>query len=289
MAETIPETKVETKPEGQTLLLAGKVNIVGESHNVSDPRRDLEKKFVEKMMGTGSGYWTETGFSAKQGEQDAGQGERAADPMELRAAQATAELIWRFNVLCELAERVELADGKPAVVKFLAEDVKGFRTLWTKLTNSWDPDQLSGSLKNPAVPAAVKSATDFFNESLGDFATNMESAWKQPAEDVLLMQIAAIHTLGSCSDKLPDLSQQLSAATGSDQVDPAALSDELNAKRSKSMVEEAASSGLAGVWKVGDEHIKDIMKASAADPTRVNVVSSDAFETAFKAWEKVQQ
>jgi hypothetical protein len=297
MTATPPENEAATNLEGKTLLLPGKVNLVGESHDVSGPRQDREKEFVTEMMGPGAGYWTEYKFQAK----DAGQGERSADPMEYRGAQATAELLFKFGGLCDIAKNradevktvgddaKSLGDAVSAVMRFF-QDLKDFWAFRAKMANSWDRDQVSDSDESRAVLGAVDMVWEFFGAKVNDFLTNMDTAQNNPTERLRVIgQIGAIRTLGDSGDDLPALSEQLSAAVGSEGTDSAGLADEINAMRSKRMAEEAASSGLAGVWKVGDIHIEDLMKGRAGvDTSGINVVTGEDFERAFKEWEGIR-
>jgi hypothetical protein len=290
MAETSPEEKAETNPESKTLLRPDMVNLVGESHDVSGPRQELEEKFVKAMIGSGAGYWTEYKFPAKQGEQAADQGERAADPMVYRGAQGAAEVISRFSTVCFIAGSLGYADstGAAAVTKFLVQDVKGLINLKEKLDNSWDREQVPKSEQNDAVLKAVDEVSKFFKEEIDRCLQKTLDAID--AED-LKSQLQALRDLSDSGDaKLGSMAQQLSTAVESNATDADKLAEEMNARRSKSMALEATSSGLVGVWKVGDIHIKDLTEGMPeVDTSGINIVSEKDFNDAFEEWEKLQQ
>jgi hypothetical protein len=284
MTAESPEKKAETNLKGKTLLAPGMVNLVGESHDLSQAARGLEKEFVKDMMGPDAGYWTEDEFRAKRGERDAGQRERAADPMELRSAQATAEAIDQFYSVCYAA--VGCADFD-AVMVFVAKDLNRFLDVMNKLLKTWDAEQASVSQKSQAVFKAVTSVLAFFKATTQQFQSGANSAVSAGGLDaVKKAYIKVVRGLGKSSDKLPALTQQLAAAVGSSQTDAGALAKEINVMRSKSMAKEVASSDLAGVWKVGDQHIKDLTADMAE--AEINRITEDAFEEAFGEWAERQ-
>jgi hypothetical protein len=283
MTATSPEKKAETNLKGQTLLDPGKVNLVGESHDLSQAARGLEKEFVKEMMGSDAGYWTEDEFPARRGERDAGQGERAADPMELRGAQAAVEAIDQFADVCSAAlDCNTFADCAETTVRNIHQLV----LFQDGLNKSWDPTQAS-KLMTPAMFDAMTRLSAFFETTTQQFLTDSRSALSAgDIEDVKKAYTKTVQELGSSRDDLYALSDQLSAAVGAWQKDPGALSAEINVMGSDSMAEEVASSDLAGVWKVGDQHIEDLTAGMAE--AEINPITEDDFEGAFVEWAELR-
>jgi hypothetical protein len=75
----------------------------------------------------------------------------------------------------------------------------------------------------------------------------------------------------------------LAEATGIAATDPDALEAAINRKRSLDMLEMAKSqSGSEGVWKVGEQHVKDMLRAGI--PSEVNIVTKEDFRNELKEY-----
>lgn len=251
------------------ILQSGFVNIVGEQHDVSEPFREEEAAFVKAMMGTDAGYWTEYEFPA-------GEGQESADPMELRAAQAAAEVIDQFHILCGLAELVA-ADG---VWQFLSNDLAKFQDAALLLGSSYDIKQVAITADNGNIWLAVGNVTRFFLNTLKKFKKNIDEAIT--AEFANIEICGVINNLADSKNDTETLLQGLSAAVKLDVSGAASLASQINQKRSNEMLQQAKASSLVGVWKVGQQHIADLRNEQDASP--VNIVDQKDFDKAFYAW-----
>ena len=86
---------IQQTEKSASVLVRGKLNVVGETHTESDPRRKDEKRFALAM--TGGGYWTEAelldqqqqvGARRQRVRQGPANDDQPADLMEMRAAHA---------------------------------------------------------------------------------------------------------------------------------------------------------------------------------------------------------
>jgi hypothetical protein len=289
---------MEMFPEKGPVLRPGMVNIVGETHSDSEPRRDLEKDFVRSVLGGGVGYWTETDFpdeqwqppsmSRKPRAEKAKKGASAADLTEYRGAHVATALVGAFVDLCAAASAVgDRTDDKAgaAVAAFVGENLETFVAIKKRLKSSWkptDPKTVPESGRDQFIKAeaAVQKTLDDIDSLLLSFIKSMRSARG------LEGRLKALRTLGSGHDLAPVWLRPLSEAVGvSEKADPEKLEQQIQDERSRSMALGAIWSGKPGVYKVGNDHIKDLTTGGVkVDRSRVNIVSEEDFNREFKAW-----
>ena len=274
----------EAKPQ-RRILVPGKLNVVGESHNESDLVRDEEKRFCFKNTQS-TNYWTEAEFldlQVKVGiRKDRGgqqPGDPAADLMEFRAAHSAAFLIAKFEKLANDAATVAATTPESAVLtavhSFVDVKFRDFITLRDRLARSW----------RPTTSNAVNSAADAA-------FTNVENARKTYFTAIRNatpgQQLAATRALVDNRDALRALVPPLEKAVGqpySPDRNAATLAHNMRVQRSSFMGLAAVVSEQIGVWKVGDLHIADLMDGTVkVDTSRMNLVTKEDFTLEFEAW-----
>ncbi len=275
----------QVQPQRRTLV-PGKLNVVGETHNESDLRRDLEKEFcAEKTLTTN--YWTEAKFPDLQ--QQVGtrktrggqaQGDPTADLMEFRAAHSAAYLIAKFEKLADEAHRVATTGPTSAQAEirtFLDKNLRDFIKIRDRLQNSWR--QTTSDTVNTAAQAVF---------------TNVESAQKAYLAALngatLDQQLRATQALADNREALRALVPPLEKAVGqpySPDRNGATLAHTMRVQRSGFMGLAAVVSKQVGVWKIGDLHVTDLTDGTVkVDTSRMNLVTKEDFEHELEAWRK---
>lgn len=243
----------------QRALVADKLNVVGETHTESDPRRPAEKAFSKAMTGSGN-YWTEAEFpdlhmavsGRRKRAQAQPQGEANADLMEFRAAHAAALLVAQYQktalaagVLVASGDPLQSDDGRglsPALRTFIDEDLRKLVKYKARVERSWRATQTS------EVNSAVKK--------LFDLVENIEKRFLETARDPSTRRKALLFLQGA-NDVIKKNVVPLATAVGF--PDSADLADEMRVARSRMMALAAEASSQKGVWKVGDLHVKDVL------------------------------
>jgi hypothetical protein len=276
-------------------LLPGKLNVVGENHAESGPRRDLEKAFAKEMTGNAN-YWTEADFldlHQKVGirKMRGGQGQAknpGADLMEYRAVHGVAMLIDGFDKLCDEASRVAgISDNsaKAAVTAFVTVNVKAFLNRRKRIVGTWEPT-VSDSLDDAVqavfdnVNAAVLAVYDKTYNVLNLY---LDLVAHEAAVD---MQLAFTQDLANERAAVDALLPPLLTAAGVPQTDnPVAVANDMRKQRSAYMGLATTVTDQVGVWKIGDLHIQDLMDGTVnIDMSRANFVTRDDFNQAYEAW-----
>jgi hypothetical protein len=256
----------ETAPESQkpSCLKKSTLNVVGESHSTkeSEGDRDREKAFVRAKMGTDAQYWQEIEFSP---------GGKGADSMELRCAQSSAELLKRFALVCKLADgtakQVKIEVTSQARIKCV-KDFFGFLDGFIENLGRLRKVIKSGE----ASPEMVQTHDNFFV-----YVYDVLAGLKKVEAEKYTDYVPSIETLAEYGAKFCESSTAvLAEATGIEATNPDALEGAINMKRSLHMLEMANSeSDRIGVWKVGEEHIPDMLRADM--PSQVNIVTREVF------------
>jgi hypothetical protein len=266
---------LENTPARRTLV-AHKLNIVGETHTESDPRRAEEKRFC--LLKTGSAdYWTEAQFPdlSTDGHQQY-QGDPAADLMEFRATHGIAYLIAAIDRLGDEAVNVSATPANSAgpIISAFDAKVKKLILMRDRVDRSWRP---SSDSVNRAVQAAYDDAERAFQAYNAAFQNAATSK-----------QLKAILDFGNSRIALRDRVPALADAVGaviSDKRDAAQLAEYMRTQRSTFMGLGAIfSKRTEGVWKVGDLHITDLTSGrSNVDRSRINIVSKEDFNAQLQA------
>lgn len=211
----------------QAKLKKGKLNVVGERHDISDKRRHEEKWMAANVLKT-KNYWTEGMFKT-------GNPEHYADPFELRVLQAFTMLEEGLNL------------GHPKLVgQCLAE----IRDSCDYVKNEIDGFELSKARKKyyktlgKQVKKWIKAVIPYTQKEEESARTNMQAI------------------LG---EHLPEIRQSIAASREleSEALD---TSEKIGLQRSIAMHEAAnAEAGQEGIWKIGERHVEHIQEENLND------------------------
>lgn len=271
-----------------SVLVTGKLNVVGEFHNESRARRAEEKQFVLEKIGSGN-YWTESQFPDLQAQmgirdkQEQGQ-EDGADLMEYRAVHGAALLIEHSVPLEDAARRLgALKVGELTPEKTVVFD-KLVVTFDQKVENYRLFVERAGKSVAPTATPEVNKVVDAVFKVVRHACQTYGSASRRTPSELSAAALVVADTLG----KLPRFSPLLEQVVG---VVPSTggktkpLEEEMRTQRSKSMGLAAVFSQEVGVWKVGNGHLEDLVNGRVkVDMTKVNFVTRDAFNQEFDLW-----
>jgi hypothetical protein len=296
-------------------LVPGGLYIVGENHEESNARREEEKKFALARTGS-SNYWTEDSFP--------GIAQGMADKMEVRALYSAALLAVHFQIMADGASRVVESWGPAAAGWSAQTSTLPATTLGATAQKGLGQDQeamkqIRDTLKKATGQAsqiddAQAAFTQFLNVNLSKVIQDLkylERTWKLDSsakeyfpvravfdhvdtvfKQYLLSLYGAVAALADSRAALLKVIPQLMAAADRpdlDSRDLGTLENYLRVERSRLMGEAAGASNAVGVWKVGDEHISDILRgALGVGAPQLNIVSRDQFNTQFRAWKREQ-
>lgn len=262
------------------MLKKDMLNLAGEDHAESKPRRDKERAFCEAKTGSPD-YWTEAEFpNWPKDEQYASTGDPAADLMEYRATHGAALLVARFYSLGDQAigvSALDLSKAPPEVTAFNTK-VQNLKLLRDRIDKAW---RASSSQVDAAVRAVYAAAEKAFTDYDAAF-TNATTGKQQ----------VAIRDFGNRRVDLRKLVPALTAAVKAkikDNSDAAALAAYMCVQRSNFMSLGAKLSNRTGVWKVGEGHIEDIKSGrSTVHMPEINVVTQAEFNQEYEVWKSSQ-
>lgn len=272
----------------KSVLRTDLLNVVGEFHNESDPRRDLEKQFIFETIGS-SNYWKENEFLDKPVKvgsrkmRSAAAPSKGADLMEFRAAHGTSMLVDHWEKLCDEASRVgAITDGtaSAAVTGFIKVNVKAFQDLKDKVARTWkDTDSAD-------VNAAVHAVYDNIDNVLQKYFKLMKIAIS--SKDVGKCLIAT-QALGNERAFITGLMQPVLDTVGAQSSHDGEASGEMRDMRSIFMGLGGVLQKQIGVWKVGQGHIDDLNSGKVSvDRSRANFVTRDDFDKEFNVWNNLR-
>lgn len=281
--------------EPVSVLRADTLNVVGEFHSESQPRRALEKQFVFEKIGS-KNYWTEyqlkdepmaLGIRKKLGGE--GYAKKSADLMELRAAHGVALLMEKYDGLCAEARRVSAitdATAGPAVLAFIDKNYRAFAKEQQALEKTWEPTE-SADL-NKAVKDVYDRITHIRQSYFGVLRRAHEKLEKHEMskEDEVKLQLTATqHLADSRADVYALLSAVLIAVGVDGPVKASQLEEMMRDLRSAFMGLAGGIQAQTGVWKVGQGHIDDLKSGAVkVDMSRANYVTRQDFNKEFDAW-----
>ena len=283
-------------------LALDKLNLVGEDHAESGKRRDDEKKFVASVSAN-LGYWTESEFGG--------------DDAELRALHKAVLLTINFDVMASGASKI-LKDLAPAALAWPAEAPER-RAEASKVPAQESKAQAPKTMKE--IRKVIKQANQFDqaqamfmkfrNEDLTRIISDRYSLeHRQKLTDAAKENVVqkvfenvdsafgqyfgliykAMEALADRRGALLNLMPEVSTAMGWDYQNVAELDTFLRRKRSWLMHNAAAESPMRGVWKVGEDHVTDLLDGPLRfDPKRVNVVTTGEFNQLFQQWQSSQR
>jgi hypothetical protein len=260
------------------VLQSNKLNLVGELHSESDSRRDAEKRFCLATIND-PGYWVEHEFpDAYEGNLSNLPGVPEADLMEYRGTHGVALAIKEFDKLGDQAVGVSAtrAGDAPAALGEFHTKVVDLLRYTLRVKNSWRPSRTT------EVNLAVKAVYDHVVAATQAYRDAHQNASVQD-------QLTALRDFANSRIILRDMVPTLAKAVGAtltDDRDATELANYMRRQRSAFMAVGAVSSGLVGVWKVGDGHIADLKNGTAkVDVRRINVVTRQEFNTEFQGWQ----
>jgi hypothetical protein len=301
--------------QGQSVLVPGKLNIVGEYHDESNRRREDEKKFAEAATKS-PGYWTEEQFPGASQEADG----QFADKAGVRALHSAAILAVHFQIMAEEADRV-VKSWAPAAAGWFARTPE-LPAEKPKAQVQRDPAQAQKVMKETRqqlkqatgqadqVGDAQAAFTRFLNAHLSRVIQDrkyfgrtwqLDSATKEylPVQAVFdsvdnafrqyfISLYEAMEALSDSHASLLKVIPQLMVAADRPNLqsgDLSELENQLRLERSLLMGKAAGTSAQAGVWKVGEQHITDILSGTLdLDLSQLNVMTRARFNTLFRAW-----
>lgn len=290
----------------------GKLNVVGETHKDSEPRRPAEKEMLTARYGfSPAQYWAEDDFKV---------GEQFGDSPRLLYAQSAAFLHKNLasteasltNLLKQLADPKVGQDtvlGYADLIRYYLQDIRD------------EDEQLRlaarrvADLAGPGEEAEEANlAAESSNIMQGYVEFHLEQLAVYPAPQVAAPSTAApapaaAATPGTAppgpdfrSELLQDLTKlfadlknwqkevgQLLTSLGYQPAEsPEALRTKIREDRSEHMrtsAEAAAGQSIVGVWKVGDNHISDMQKGKPA-AGNVTLTPKAEFDQEYEAWAK---
>ncbi|MFC5049169.1 hypothetical protein ACFPK9_00855 [Rubritalea spongiae] len=230
----------------QKALAKKKLNVVGESHPESKPRRAKEEAYTKAMLGKDAIYKTESQFRTSAW---AFQDDRYGDPMLLRAEMLLAMI--KDHGISKLED--SKWDGqKNEMISILDEAA---RALFYALHET--AEQKQAMKAETAYEALKKLAKEIPTHDLGYFITEFHKVTKLYAKDVLgksdIRSEATVNELRSSA-------MQGAAADNADRW----------------------TGEQMGVWKVGNDHISEI-KAEKKN-NKYELMGKSEFNDDFLPW-----
>jgi hypothetical protein len=255
----------------RSVLDLDELNVVGEEHAESVPRRAAERAFVEATTGS-SDYWTESQFPDPV-RSDA----RPADRPEYRALHSAALLV-------KFVERL----APPKEFTLSSEEFASRVATWKNTMKAGRKALAAMDVTAATVKKAVKAIIDAAEHAIGKYEG--KSPREYPA-DAVAMVAALAQVTGP-------LLANLTAAAGARGLDTAdRVESGIRALRSAVMWDAALKTVRLGVWKVGNGHVDDLAKwylepkegAANFHLSGVNVVPRKAFNAEFVPWDKARK
>ncbi|MEA3157889.1 MAG: hypothetical protein QOK44_5478, partial [Betaproteobacteria bacterium] len=276
-------------PVIQRKITPDRLNVVGETHSESEPRRGQEKEYTNQV--TKGGYWLEQEFKYSAGADDKAS-EAPGDPVDLRITQRLVQLNEYTDLVIKNIDdldnkgfpgsieqqRLVIRDsvvqlgvptanlpyelGREGAPKAVAYQLEGGKTV--------DAAGLK-DLMQLILADAGKMLQELAAVAL-DAATQRESKLAQPAIEKLRSKVADHkQTIGKWPRvKITETRQQV--------------------REQRSAVMAAAASREAarkGVWKIGELHVHDMLQdEKAADKRAFELTTKDEFNQELAAYEK---
>ena len=225
---------VQPKSEGaiQRKIEVGKLNLVGEDHEESGPRRPQEQDMLqENYHFSSTQYWTEAEFKLPNN--------TYGDPKDLRVLQAATYM---------LASKDDAKNDRDTFYS-------NFRMFESGMEEYKQQQPLSTN------DPLVTNATPIINEIKKRFGSEVVvdrdqlEYWRKSIRSML--------------NKFSPFSPR---------------SGDVRWERSKYMLQAAEASNEPGVWKVGDDHITDILKMPDAIKNNTTLTSQGDFNDEFHSW-----
>ncbi|HEU5471862.1 MAG TPA: hypothetical protein VFV67_14520 [Actinophytocola sp.] len=266
-------------------LVQDKLNVVGEFHSESGPRRAMEARFCLAKTRSPN-YWRENEFPdlhqevssrARRGQGHGGA--QGADLMELRAAHAASLLVEKTTELSATAAKLAGVARvmTPKIYRLFNEKINAVHRFRVRAAGGWRPTRTTElNTAAAAIFDGTEHACQAYLDATPDLSTLTLSAQSAAAQ-------AFADGLNAVSGQL-DVLKNAVGATGLGN-DPTALAAHVQAQRSAFMGLAAGMSSQLGVWKIGQGHIDDLTSGrSKIDMSRANFVTRDDFIQEFTDW-----
>ena len=253
----------------QRALVKGKLNVVGENHDESDPRRVKESTYAKSELGDDAGYWGEADFAL---------GDRTGwgDPKHLRLADLLSRIYKHFTPLEKLTIDFPNSQGElPAIQLRLIRDSLQV-ALDTYLVRLVAEISVNHQLKKAGKDAlAGKMDEQFKTWALKGIAIKKEVVKLIAAIDQYLIDKSGENELKW------DLWTTCFGAQsfGEDSISAAYKGKDTVTEERSFEMEEAASQAhdRKGVWKIGQTHVEDIKLITEEDARKYHLMDRSEF------------
>jgi hypothetical protein len=255
-------------------LSSSKLNVAGESHPESGPRRNVEREYA-----TDNGvkdYWREGEFTYQPDVWFFQTSKKThGDPYLLRAEHLLAMLDDKHGG--KLLSKLAIGD----TTIFQPNGTMSLARAW-----AWYANKLADAVDEVQIAIVSASRSDGEHEDaqlvkdihgdLGVFAGVVKASNAEADTDVIkstaLAFIVRIKALRKKFTKnLLDLNKNRSE-------------EQISKARSDAMLKAAEESGSSGLWKIGDDHIADIVRGAPKETGRYRVMTKKEFNADFEKW-----
>jgi hypothetical protein len=241
-AERIIQRKIEK----------GKLNLVGEKHSESDLRRDNEKYMLERdyEFNQRTQYWQEGDFRGRK--------ERYGDSPNYRVLQSAAVLLQSVRVFRECVGRIiDVGDVErlKAAGVLKTVPITEMRTPYDRFKSSVE-FCVSQEEEDKELTAEANDIVAF----LGDDLDNIQK--EGDLQDLQAGELkGALNDLSKKASEWQTWTELLLRRYNFDPKNgPQKIIESVSLERSRFMLEVAKDSPQTGVWKVGEDHMKDMKK-----------------------------
>ncbi|WP_230412420.1 eCIS core domain-containing protein [Undibacterium hunanense] len=259
---------------GASPLTTGKLNVVGENHDESNPQRLAETNYTKRILGEDAGYWGEEQFALST-DDDWG------DDKYLRMA----DLVYRSK---DFYERLSISALDFALMQNLTTTKKS--EIVAKLIESMKAGE--NRFMN-GMKAEISSINALFRKKKSPFAGKLNMReyilWAKllsplssrhntvlqglEAHDAVSRYDDVVYNVMEIADDIGKFGKQSIRSPFLDEPD-------ITQQRSENMHEAANAATGKGVWKVGETHVNDMEKIKGSKKYRL--VHRDSFIKALK-------
>ena len=256
----------------QLKLAKGKLNVVGEQHNISDSIRDIEKNFVSSEIPDGK-YWMESDFVFKDKDKDV-----YGDSPILRMNFIVCFIDNYFNNLYSSVYDPDkmLKESQTNILKYLPEWISNIDYIrYNILSIVAELIRFKASFSDEEIKKMSFFTSNVINHlDLSKLYLLLLDPWlRTPANQDVLNQV--IMFCGLIKDENNKISQLFDTIKKQFYFSTPHL---VVAKLRSDHMHEIANSKSSehGVWKIGDSHREDLAKKNEKD-RKYNLISEEQF------------
>jgi len=238
------------------LLETGMLNVVGEQHDESDTRRQIEKNYATWLYGINH-YWQEFEFSLNQ--------VQYGDSPAYRFIHAFYDFNQSIEILFSMAfKHNTITEREIQVVKRFYNDIQ----------NEATPAMEKTDIRNYKLNSKIVNAIVLFAKEIKKIVNTIFNN-QGTIDSAYLFYLKSVYL----SLKNPII---LLISQGTNQT-----SDTISRERSDRMHEAANAAmrqGIKGIWKIGDDHVNDIRfnkSGNIRSPINYNLLSKKNFDEYF--------